>query len=116
MRTARIVVREVNDRVVAGIVDHLASYFDAVADLHRRGRRDVDVVDDLGGTGGRTNVESLMLVPGVRAAKESSRRRDGRREIYHAGPMSGIGRREIHAKVSLVQLFPRAVDNGKAST
>lgn len=64
MTPRRIVVRPMNDRRFAAIVDHFAAHLDTVADAHGTARRDVDVIDDLNRPCGGGGVERL-----VRAAR-----------------------------------------------
>ena len=47
MLMRRVVMRPVNNRLFAGVLDDFAAHLHAVADLHRYGERERDVVNHL---------------------------------------------------------------------
>lgn len=55
-----IVMRPMHDRRLAAVVDHLAAHLDAVAYPNRTAWRDVDIIDDLYGTGRRRSIERFV--------------------------------------------------------
>jgi hypothetical protein len=92
----RIVVRPVDDGWTPWIVNEFAAYFDAVADLHRTSRRNIDVIDYFNRPRLASRVKSFVHAVRARSIEKTGRRENRRFEIDLRRRRAHIGRREIH--------------------
>jgi hypothetical protein len=79
-----IVMGPVQNRRFAGIMDHFAADFDAIAGPHGNARCDIDVVDDLDRPLRGTERELLVFALRTRPEEETRLSHNGPGEIGHA--------------------------------
>lgn len=82
-----IVMRPVNDRLLARVANEFAAHRNGIADAYWNPRRERDIVDYLNLAFRGLQSKLLVGAMRVRAVKESWRARNDTGEIGHGGPL-----------------------------